>query len=257
MAHEISSEVNRNRRAASRATCSPSERFDSRRHDVERRGLRRSVVVEEVSHQARGLLAHRLRQVRLRADQVGQRQLQRIADRNAQPGLAILGEAKAHRVRALADRAVARDLKIGLEDVQRVRAEPRLGKTDPTVFPDAAGVVEKGFQFQQGAARRFATGAAAGDVAEEARLANAQGQIAIAGPAHHHGLQFVFAAGGGVGSAEGELIERNMLAVSQAQRFRYFSANRSHRDLVRPCSAFHGSYATSVLLRVNAEVNAT
>ncbi len=32
-----------------------------------------------------GFLAHRLRHVRLRTDQVGQRQLQRVADRNAQP----------------------------------------------------------------------------------------------------------------------------------------------------------------------------
>ena len=93
----------------------------------------------------------------------------------------MLGEAKAQRVRAFADRTIARDLQVGMKNVQRVPAEPRFGKADPAVFPDAAGVVEKGFQFQQGAARRFATGAAARDVAEESRLANAQRQIAVGG----------------------------------------------------------------------------
>ncbi len=107
-----------------------------------------------------------------------------------------------------------------MEDVQRMPAEARFGKANPTVFPDAAGVVEEGFQLRQGAARRFATGAATGDVTEEARLANAQRQVAVARPAHDHGLQFIFAAGSGVAGAERELIDRNTCAIGPAQRLR-------------------------------------
>src|SRR5208337_4399851 len=136
------------------------------------------------------------RHVRLRAGQVGQRQLHRVADGNSQPRLAFLREAKPSRIGALADRAMPHRLEIGLENLKRVSAEPRLGKTDPTVLPDSAAIVEEGLQLQQSATRRFATCLATRNVPEEARFADSKRKVAIVRAAGNHGLQFIFATGG-------------------------------------------------------------
>src|SRR5271166_165237 len=127
--------------------------------------------------------------MRLRAGQVGQRQLHCVADGDSQPRLAILCEAKPARIGPFGDRAIPDCLEIGLENPKRVSAEPRLRKTDPTILPNSTAVVEKGLQFEQSAARRFATGLPARNVLEEARFADCERKIAIAGAAGNHGLQ--------------------------------------------------------------------
>lgn len=114
-----------------------------RRHNVERSRLRGGVVIQEVPHQARNLRTHELGHERLGSGQVSQGQLHRVADGDVQPRLAILRETKAGGIGPLADYVILNRLEIGLEDVKRVSAQPRLGTTDPTVLPNSVGVAEK------------------------------------------------------------------------------------------------------------------
>ena len=77
--------------------------------------------------------------------------------------------------------------------------------------------------------RRFSTGAAACNILQETRFANAERQIAVNGRADHHGLQLVLAACGGVIGGKWKLIERKARAIPHAQRFQQsFGANRRH-----------------------------
>ena len=118
-------------------------------------------------------------------------------------------------------------LQIGVENVKRMCAEPRLGKANPTVLPDSAGVVEKRLQLPAecgGALRRWRCDARCSG-RSAIRECSAAGRSAY-GRADDDGLKFIFAAGSGVRSDEWKLIDWNRRAMWQAQRLRWRASVR-------------------------------
>src|SRR5262249_26065801 len=97
--------------------------------------------------------------MRLCPGDIGQRQLQRIADGNPQPRLPTLPEGKPHGVGAMTLHFPAlANLQVSQKRIQGMWTEPPLRETYPTVFPNFFAIVEKFLQFEIGTPRRFTAG---------------------------------------------------------------------------------------------------
>ena len=146
--------------------------------DMEGKGLRRGVVAQQMGEHPAPGFAHRFMAGALAYD-IGQGQLEQIADGDAQMHFASLLHKEAGGIGAFAAGGILFvGLEVGGQDIHGVRVQAGKGEAHPAVFPDLLDVVaEVALQVPPSPGRGFAAVGPFDDVGVVARLLNGPGQI--------------------------------------------------------------------------------
>ena len=157
-------------------------------------------------------VAYRRGGVRPVADRIGQRQLQQVADGDADVLLTALREAEPLGVGSLAGgAALLVGQQVGPEDRLRGRAERTPREADKTVLPDLFQIsAEVLLEVRHGLARRVSRGGAAQDVGIVVRLLDQNRQIDVLPAADDEGLELRLGPDRGVADRKGQCFEKGV-----------------------------------------------